>query len=328
MRVLVTGGAGFIGSGLVGRLLDAGESVVVVDDLSTGRLENLAPWQGQPQLETFVGSASDPKLMEGLCRQVDEVVHLAAAVGVRLVMDNPVRAMEGNLLTQTTVFRAAAAANCRLLFASSSEVYGPSAEVPFREDDHLTMGATRVGRWSYAASKLSGEWQALGLHEKDGLKVTICRLFNTVGPGQRGRFGMVLPNLVRQAQAGEDITVFGDGQQTRCFAHVDDTVEALCRLRRCDRAIGEVVNIGSDREVSILELAKLVKSESKSSSQICLIPYSEAYGPEFEDMHRRVPALEKLKALTGFEAKIPLKTIVQDTLKAKLLYGVRLNSPG
>ena len=314
MRVLVTGGAGFIGSHLTERLLARGDEVVVLDDLSTGAKENLAAVAGRRGFTLRIGSALDAAAVEAAIARCDAVVHLAAAVGVRLIVERPVHTIETNVNGTAVVLAAAAKRGTKLLLASTSEVYGKGAKVPFREDDDLTLGPTVHSRWSYACSKALDEWLAFAWWRESKLPVVVARLFNTVGPRQTGRYGMVLPNFAAQALKGEPITVFGSGAQSRCFGHVADAVEALVRLIDAPAAVGEVVNVGSDEEVTIEELAQRVKSAAKSTSPITHVAYADAYAAGFEDMQRRVPDLAKLERLTGFRARTKLAQTIEDVL--------------
>jgi UDP-glucose 4-epimerase len=314
MKVLITGGAGFIGSHLAGRLLDDGHAVVVLDDLSTGSLRNIEPLAQRASFEYYVGSVTDEAIVRRLVARSDVTIHLAAAVGVRLIVEHPVRTIETNVDGTQIVLAAAAACRCPVLIASTSEVYGKATKVPFHEDDDLVLGATRNSRWAYACSKALDEWLALAYAREHGARVVIARLFNTVGPRQTGRYGMVLPTFVAQALDGRAITVFGTGKQTRCFAHVTDVVEAIVRLIATTSARGEVFNIGTDHEVTINDLARLVRDAAGSSSQIVHVPYVEAYTEGFEDMARRVPDLSKLERTIGFKPTTPLETIVADVI--------------
>ena len=310
MRYLITGGAGFIGSHLAEALLGRGEEVFILDDLSTGSVENIRHLKSQPRFHYKFDSIQDRHLLAEWVDEADIVVHLAAAVGVRLIVESPVRTLETNVHGTQLVLDAASKKKKLVFLASTSEVYGKSEKVPFHEDADLVLGPTTKGRWSYAASKALDEFLALSYWKERKQPVVIARLFNTVGPRQTGRYGMVLPNFVRQALDGKPITVFGTGQQSRCFCDVRDTVEAVVRLLRTDRAIGEVVNVGTDEEISIEELAHLVKQRTRSDSRITFVPYDQAYEPGFEDMPRRVPALGKLETLTGFRPSTPLIEIV------------------
>lgn len=297
--VLVTGGAGFIGSHLVERLLADGESVVVIDDLSTGSLDNLGAVAGHPGLRVIEGRVSACAELPELCERSGYIFHLAAAVGVELVVNSPIRTIETNLRETEAVLAAAAPHAVPVLLASTSEVYGKSTKPVFSEDDDLLIGPPTLGRWSYACSKLMDEFLALAYMKERGLPVTIVRLFNTVGPRQTGRYGMVLPRFVAAARAGRPLQVYGDGRQTRCFCHVADTVEALSRLRSCPKAIGEVVNVGNDVPVSIGELASQVIARLTSTSSVELLPYETVYAAGFEDMQNRKPDLGKLRRLVG-----------------------------
>lgn len=314
MKVFITGGAGFIGSHLAERLLAEGTSVVILDDLSTGGIENIEHLIGRPGFDYRVGTVMDAPLVAELVDRCDVTVHLAAAVGVRLIVERPVHTIETNVHGTEVVLRAVARKRKPILLASTSEVYGKSAKVPFAEGDDLTMGATQHSRWAYACSKALDEWLALAYAREQGVPVIVVRLFNTVGPRQTGRYGMVLPSFVQQALAGEPITVYGTGQQTRCFAHVKDVVEALARLMREPAAINEVFNIGSDHEVSINELADVVRSAAASDSSVIHVPYEEAYAEGFEDMQRRVPDVRKLERTIGFRPVTPLEEIVADVV--------------
>ena len=312
MRTLVTGGAGFIGSHCIQKLLERGDEVWVLDDLSTGRRSNLELF---PSVRFIEGSVVDDALVETLVSQCDLVLHLAAAVGVRLILEQPVKTMESNLQGTRAVLTAAAKHGVRCLYASSSEVYGRSEKLPFHEDDDLLMGATREPRWAYASSKASGEWLALAHARENGLPVTIVRFFNVVGPRQRGRYGMVLPNFVRQALAGEPITVFGDGRQSRCFLHVQDAVRAVMQLSCCDGALGRVFNVGAKQEISIAHLAEKVRSQLDSKSSIVRLPYREAYGMNMTDLVRRVPDVSRLEAEIGFVPEHDLVDAIDDLVR-------------
>lgn len=314
MRVFITGGAGFIGSHLSERLLAEGTGVMILDDLSTGGIENIEHLIGKPGFDYRVGTVMDAPLVAELVDRCDVTIHLAAAVGVRLIVERPVHTIETNVHGTEVVLRAVARKRKPVLIASTSEVYGKSAKVPFAEEDDLTMGATQHSRWAYACSKALDEWLALAYAREKRVPVVIVRLFNTVGPRQTGRYGMVLPSFVRQALVGEPITVYGTGQQTRCFAHVKDVVEALARLIREPAATNQVFNIGSDHEVSINELADVVRSAAESESAIVHVPYEEAYAEGFEDMQRRVPDVRKLERTIGFRPTTALSEIVADVV--------------
>jgi len=310
MRYLITGGAGFIGSHLSEALIARGEEVFVLDDLSTGSVENIRHLKDSQRFHYIFDSIMNKHLLAELVDECDVIFHLAAAVGVRLIVESPVRTIETNVHGTQNVLDAASKKKKLVFTASTSEVYGKSEKVPFHEDADLVLGPTCKGRWSYAASKALDEFLALSFWKEKKLPVIVARFFNTVGPRQTGRYGMVLPNFVLQALAGEPITVYGTGKQSRCFCDVRDCVESVLRLVETNRAIGEVVNVGSTEEVSIAALAQLVKQRTGSKSPIVSVPYDQAYEPGFEDMPRRVPALEKLEELTGFRPGIPLNDIV------------------
>ncbi len=310
--ILVTGGAGFIGSHLVERLLAEGKAVVVLDDFSTGDPANLQAIAGHPRLKVISGRVSEQRDLVALVAECGFVFHLAAAVGVELVVNSPIRTIETNLNETEAILLAAAAEGVPLLLTSTSEVYGKSSRPLFSEADDLLIGPPTLGRWGYACSKLMDEFLALAYWRERGLPVTVVRLFNTVGPRQSGRYGMVLPRFVAAALAGEPLRVYGDGGQSRCFCHVADTVEALCRLQQAPSAHGEVVNVGNDQPISIRELADRVKALTGSASPVELVPYEQAYAPGFEDMRQRRPALEKLERLTGFRPHRPLETIITE----------------
>lgn len=314
MKILVTGGAGFIGSHLCRKLLESGNSVVVLDDLSTGSYDNLAGLEEDFGLRLIVDSVNNPEIVDECVRDVDCVYHLASAVGVQLIIDQPVRTIESIVGGTETVLKSCARYRRPFLLTSTSEVYGKGVKVPFSEDDDTVMGATSRRRWSYACAKAMDEFLALAHWVEARLPVVIARLFNTVGPGQTGQYGMVVPRFVRQAIQSRPITVYGDGTQTRCFAHVSDIVGALVKLMNCKEARGQVVNIGNSEEVTILQLAQRVKSVTGSSSDIQLIPYSEAYGDGFEDMVRRVPALNKAEKLIGYKPTKTLDDVLKDVV--------------
>ena len=316
MRVFITGGAGFIGGHLSETFLDAGHDVEILDDLSTGSIQNIEHLKGRKGFSYTIDSVMNESLTAEMIDRADVVVHLAAAVGVKLIVESPVRTIETNVHATEIVLAHANKKRKKVLVASTSEVYGKSTDVPFREDGDLVMGASIKGRWSYACSKAIDEFLALAYHKERKLPVVVFRLFNTVGPRQTGRYGMVIPNFVRQALSGQPITVYGDGLQRRCFTDVSDVVWALLRLAESEAAIGQVINIGNDsREVSILDLAKLIKEKTKSSSEIVLVPYSQAYEEGFEDMPRRIPDLTKIKGLIGYEPKIGLDGILDRVIQ-------------
>ena len=317
MNVLITGGAGFIGSHLAERCLREGWSVSVIDDLSTGSFENIAHLKRVPRFEYTIDTVFNAPLVGELVDSCDVVFHLAAAVGVRLIVESPVHTIETNVHGTEVVLRAAAKKRKRVVIASTSEVYGKNTRVPFSEEDDLVMGPTNRGRWSYACSKALDEFLGLAYHREKCVPVTVVRLFNTVGPRQTGRYGMVLPNFISQALRNEPITVYGDGRQRRCFGYVLDAVEALTRIAGCESTVGEIVNIGNDEEISIGSLANLVRSRLHSHSEIVPIPYERVYGPGFEDMLRRVPSLVKLERLIGYRPTTPLAVIV-DAVAAEM----------
>jgi len=310
VRYLITGGAGFIGSHLAERLLDRGDHVVLLDNLSTGSMENIRHLKTKERMEYHLDAIENRRLVAELVDDADIVVHLAAAVGVRLIVESPVRTIETNVNGTQIILEAAEKKRKLVLAASTSEVYGKSTQVPFREEADLVLGPTTKGRWSYAASKALDEFLALSYWRERKVPVIVVRLFNTVGPRQTGRYGMVLPNFVKQALDNAPITVYGSGTQSRCFCDVRDTVESLIRLMDSERSIGEVVNIGNTEEISIAELAEAVKVRTASSSKITYVPYDQAYEPGFEDMMRRVPCVDKLQALTGFRPQIKLSEII------------------
>lgn len=314
MKVFITGGAGFIGSHLAERLIGGGHAVVVLDDLSTGAMENIQGLVDHPAFEYRIGSVIDAPLVAELVDRCDLTVHLAAAVGVRLIVERPVHTIETNVHGTEVVLRAVAKKQKRVLIASTSEVYGKSVNVPFSEDDDLVLGATTHARWAYACSKALDEWLGLAYHRDKGVPVTVFRLFNTVGPRQIGRYGMVLPSFAGQAVENAPITVYGTGEQSRCFCHVKDVVRALEALMTEDDAIGQVFNIGSDREVTMNGLAEMVRDEAGSGSEIVHVPYSEAYAEGFEDMMRRMPDLSKLERTIGFKPSTSLEQIVADVV--------------
>jgi len=314
VKVLITGGAGFIGSHLAERLLADGDKVLVLDDLSTGQIANVDPLIGRPGFEYRVGSVIDEPLVTELVDRCDITVHLAAAVGVRLIVEQPVHTIETNVHGTEVVLGAVARKQKLVVIASTSEVYGKSAKVPYAEEDDLTMGATSHSRWAYACSKALDEWLALAYHREKRVPVIITRLFNTVGPRQTGRYGMVLPSFAAQAVRDAPITVYGTGDQSRCFAHVRDVVEAMVRLVRKPEAVGQVYNIGSDREVTMNQLAELVRAAAGSRSAIVHVPYEEAYAAGFEDMQRRIPDVRKLERAVGMRPSTPLETIIADVV--------------
>ncbi|MDE3066672.1 MAG: GDP-mannose 4,6-dehydratase [Verrucomicrobiota bacterium] len=312
-HVLVTGGAGFIGSHLVERLLADGKNVVVVDDLSTGSLKNLAEVKFHPRLRVVQSKISRCTALPGLAAGAEFIFHLAATVGVELVVQSALRVLESGFRETQTLLQAAVINTTPLLLTSTSEVYGKSARAEFSEDDDLLIGPPNQARWSYACSKLMDEFLALACAREKKLPVVIARLFNTVGPRQTGRYGMVLPRFIAAAKKEEPLRVFGDGRQTRCFCWVNDSVEALVRLRHCPAAQGQICNVGGTEEISILELARLVVKTLDSKSKIERVPYDQAYAPGFDDMRRRKPRVSKLERLVKFKPQTPLREIIRRT---------------
>ena len=310
MRVLITGGAGFVGSHLAEALLDRSDEVFVLDDLSTGSIDNIAHLKDKPRFHYTIDSVTNEPLLAEMLDRCDTVVHLAAAVGVKLIVEAPVRTIETNVHGTEVVLKHANKKKKLVVIASTSEVYGKSAAVPFREDADLVLGPTSKHRWAYACSKLIDEFLALAYWKERKLPVVIVRLFNTVGPRQTGQYGMVVPTFVRQALSGRPITVFGDGTQSRSFTYVGDVVKAVVALINEPRAVGEVFNIGTGREISIGELASRVRQIAESSSPIVKIPYDQAYEAGFEDMPRRIPDISKIRALVGYEPTVELDEIL------------------
>ncbi|MBU1661559.1 MAG: GDP-mannose 4,6-dehydratase [Chloroflexi bacterium] len=315
-KILVTGGAGFIGSHLCEKLVHNGHYVVAIDDLSTGRLENIQHLRPLPNFQFVRETITNLQVIDRLASEADTIVHLAAAVGVQLIVKDPVRTIQTNIMGTEAVLTTANRYGCKVLIASTSEVYGKGAKVPFCEDDDRLMGSTTHSRWAYATSKAVDEFLGLAYHHQFGLPVVIMRFFNTVGPRQTGRYGMVVPRFVRQALRNEPLTVYGDGKQSRCFTDVADVVWAIDKLSRHPDAVGQVFNIGATEEVSILELAKRVIELVGSNSEIKFVPYDEAYAPGFEDMHRRVPCIERIQSLTGYSPKYSL----EETLDRVIAY--------
>jgi UDP-glucose 4-epimerase len=315
MKVLITGGAGFIGSHLAERYLSRGDEVYVIDDLSTGAMENIRHLKDDPLFNLNIDTITNYRLVSELVDLCDITYHLAASVGVRLIVESPVRAIETNIRGTEIVLSVAAKKRKRVLITSTSEVYGKLDRVPFREDDDLVMGPTSKGRWSYACSKAIDEFLAIAYWKEKRVPTVIARLFNTVGPRQTGRYGMVIPSFVRQAITGEDITVYGDGSQRRCFTHVDDAVGALMRLAEHPAAVGEAYNIGSNQEVTILEVAERIKQLAASDSRIVFVPYDQAYEEGFEDMMRRVPDITKIGKLVGYIPRITLDDILESVIE-------------
>lgn len=316
MRVLITGGAGFIGSHLADILLGRGDSVIVVDDLSTGSVENIRHMLRRPGFEFVRGSVRDQTTMTPLVDRCDVIYHLAAAVGVQLIVDRPVHTIETNIHGSEVVLNLANTFRRRVLVASTSEVYGKSVKIPFNEDDDTVFGSTRFTRWSYACSKMVDEFLALAYHDQYGLDTVICRFFNTVGPRQTGQYGMVVPRFVRHALRGEPIEIYGSGQQSRCFCNVADVVASLPQLIDCQEAVGEVINVGTCESVTIEQLADLVIRLTGSRSRKQFLSYEEAYGRPFDDMQTRVPDLSKIRRMIGYQPKHSL----EDTLHQVIEY--------
>ena len=316
MHYLITGGAGFIGSHLAERLISLGEGVTIIDDLSTGSIDNITHLRPSPKFHYVIASIEEKSLLAELVDEADVVVHLAAAVGVRLIVESPVRTIETNVHGTELVLERANKKKKRVIFASTSEVYGKSNRVPFSEEDDLLLGAPTKGRWSYACSKAIDEFLALAYWREKKLPITIVRLFNTVGPRQTGRYGMVIPSLVSQAIAGRPMTVFGDGEQSRCFSHVRDVVGAVVALIAAEGSVGEIFNVGSDHEITINALAAMVREMTESTSEIVHIPYDQAYADGFEDMRRRIPDLTKLRRFTGHAPGNGIREILRDVIES------------
>lgn len=315
MSYLITGGAGFIGSHLAEKLLRQGQHVTIIDDLSTGSIRNLEHLKGKTGFQYVIDTILNRSLLAELIDDCEVIFHLAAAVGVKLIVESPVRTIETNIKGTETVLEFANKKKKKVILTSTSEVYGKANKTPFAEDDDLVMGPTMKGRWSYACSKAIDEFLAIAYWKEKRLPIVIARLFNTVGPRQIGRYGMVLPTFVRQALLRHPITVYGDGSQSRCFTHVEDVVGALIQLAQHPDAIGQVFNIGNNEPITIDELAQLVKRMTNSSSEIRHIPYEEAYEEGFEDMPRRVPDLRKIHQLVGYRPTKSLQAIVQDVIE-------------
>lgn len=314
MRALITGGAGFIGSHLAEALLAQGHQVTIIDDLSTGRFENIAHLVGHPSFRFAIETITNETVMDRLVSECDVIFHLAAAVGVQLVVSRPVQVIETNVYGSAMVLRLANRYRCKVLLASTSEVYGKGVQVPFREDDDRLLGPTTRSRWSYACSKAMDEFLALAYYKQHRLPTVIFRLFNIIGPRQTGRYGMVVPRFVRQALRGEPITVYGDGRQTRCFLDVRDAVRAIIGLAEAPAAVGQVFNVGSTEEISILALAQRVKTLTASPSKIVFIPYEQAYEEGFEDFQRRVPDISKIERLLGYRPQYSLDETLQSVI--------------
>jgi len=315
-HIIVTGGAGFIGSHLVERLLADGKRVVVIDDLSTGRVENLDGVNGNPRLRFIQSTISGCAELPELVRRAEAIYHLAAAVGVELVVKTPIRVLQTNLHETEVLLEEAAKNGAPILLTSTSEVYGKSQKEAFSEEDDLLIGPPHQARWSYACSKLMDEFLGLACAKERSLPVVVARLFNTVGPRQIGQYGMVLPRFISAAREGKPLRVYGDGLQSRCFCYVNDTVEALVRLQSCEAARGQVFNVGGTEEVTIQGLAELVIECVESKSVIENVPYSQAYEPGFDDMRRRKPVVEKLSRTIGFRPSTPLRKIIELTAQS------------
>ena len=315
MHYLITGGAGFVGSHLGEELLQRGHHVSIIDDLSTGTIHNIRHLKANPRFEYVIDTCANRPLLAELVDGADVVYHMAAAVGVRLIVESPVRTIETNIQATEIVLSLANKKKRPVFVASTSEVYGKSSDIPFREDGDLVMGATTKGRWSYACSKAIDEFLTIAYWKERKLPTVVARLFNTVGPRQTGQYGLVVPNFVRQALAGHPITVFGDGKQSRCFCHVNDVVRALIALMDKPEAYGNVFNIGNHEEVSILDLAKHVREAAQSKSEVVFVPYEKAYEEGFEDMPRRIPDTTKIRNLVGWQPTVALQQILADVVE-------------
>ena len=315
-KILVTGGAGFIGSHLCETLVQLGHQVIAIDDLSTGRLENIQNLRLNPDFQFVRESILNAQVLDRLASQAHLVIHLAAAVGVKLIVENPVYTINTNIMGSEAVLRTANRYGCKVLIASTSEVYGKGAQVPFKEDDDCLIGPTTHSRWAYATSKAVDEFLGLAYHQQFGLPIVIMRFFNTIGPRQTGRYGMVVPRFVRQALKNEPLEVYGDGNQSRCFADVADVIRAVIHLMEDEKALGQVFNIGATEEITMRELAEKVIHLTHSRSEIRQIPYEKAYAPGFEDMRRRVPSIEKIARLMGYTPEYSL----DEALKRVIAY--------
>ena len=315
MHYLITGGAGFVGSHLAEALLARGDEVTVIDNLSTGSIRNLAAFRDHPGFRLVIDGMAKPGILKQLVADADAVYHLAAAVGVKLIVESPVRCIETNIRCTELLLEVAAQDRTKVLLTSTSEVYGKSKDIPFREDGDLVLGATTRGRWSYACSKAIDEFLALAYYKEKQLPTVVARLFNTVGPRQTGEYGMVIPRLVSQALEGEPVTVYGDGTQSRCFTHVSDAVRGLIGLMDTDACVGNVYNIGGTEEVSMLGLAQMIVELTGSSSPIVLVPYAKAYEAEFEDMPRRVPSIERVYQAIGWKPETSLRGILESVIE-------------
>ncbi len=315
MNVLITGGAGFIGSHLAEAVLAGGHRVVVVDDLSTGSRQNLTGLLGREGFQFVRDSVRNVETMTPLVNRCDVIFHLAAAVGVRLIVDQPVHTIETNIHGTEVILNLANKFARRILVASSSEVYGKNTKVPFGEDDDTTLGSTRFTRWSYACTKMVDEYLALAYHDQFGLETIICRFFNTIGPRQSGEYGMVVPRFIRRALRNEPIEIYGTGEQVRSFCHVADVVGALTRLIECDQAVGEIINVGSDKSITIAALAEKIINMTAADSELRYLTYEQVYGRPFDDLMVRAPDLSKIKRLIGYRAKFSLDETLQEIIK-------------
>ena len=314
-KALITGGAGFVGSHLAEQLLERGYEITILDDLSTGNFDNVGHLESRDDVTLLIDTVFNESLVEDLIRSHDVVFHLASAVGVKLVIEQPVKTIQTIVGGTEIVLRYCSRFRKRVLITSTSEVYGKGTSIPFREDDDVVTGATSKHRWAYACSKALDEFLALAHWRETRLPVAVVRMFNTVGPRQTGKYGMVVPRFVQAAMRNEPITIHGDGQQTRCFGHVTDVVEALVTIIETPECQGQVINVGNDQEISMTDLARRVVELTNSRSKLTYIPYDEVYGDGFEDMQRRVPCIDRLKKLTGHEMKRDLDTIVRDVQK-------------
>jgi len=312
MRYLITGGAGFIGSHLAEKLISVGEEVCVIDDFSTGRMKNIAALTKNKDFNLKRNSIMEEKVLEDCISRCDVIFHLAAAVGVRLIVDRPVETIETNIHGTELVLKHASRHKKKVLLASTSEIYGKNNKVPFREDDDMVLGNTTKSRWSYACSKAIDEFLMLSYYKEKNLQAVILRLFNTAGPRQIGYYGMVIPRFVGQAMEGKPITIYDDGLQSRCFCHVADVVDALIKLAQCEKAVGQVFNVGTDKEITIRQLAERVKKIINDKVEFTFIPYARAYGKGFEDMRRRVPDISKVKKYIDFKVTKDVDDIIRD----------------
>jgi UDP-glucose 4-epimerase len=315
MNVLITGGAGFIGSHLSDAMLHAGHTVIVIDELSTGSRHNIAHLTEHKRFQFVYGSVRDLITMTNVISQCEIVIHLAAAVGVQLIVENPVHTIETNIHGTEVVLDVANKFGCKTLLASTSEVYGKNLKIPFSEDGDTTLGPTKYSRWSYACTKMVDEFLALAYHEQYGLPVIVCRLFNTIGPRQTGNYGMVVPRFVRKALRNEPIEIYGTGQQSRCFCNISDVIHALMDIVNCNEAVGEIVNIGANESITIEALANMIIEMTGSKSTKQYLTYEEAYGKPFDDMLVRAPDLSKVKRLIGYEPKKPLAETLQEIIE-------------